>query len=345
MDSEAAERRLAALLSADAVAYARLMAEDEAATVRTINAYREMLALLVPQNGGRLIDFTGDNFLAEFPTALDAVRCAMEAQRVLGARNAGLDEARRMDFRMGVHLGDIRVERDRIFGTGINVAARLRELAEPGGICGSDAIREQVEGKLECRFEDLGEQLLKNLARPVRAHRIVPAQDAPPARTEEVDVRARIRSIAVLPLENLSGDPAQEPFVDGITEALISELAKIGSLRVVSRTSVRQYKGTQKSLREIARELAVEGVIEGSVVREGDRVRVTVQLIDGREDRHLWVEQYERDVRGILALQSEIARTVAKEIRLELTAREEELLAGPLGRWFARVRRIGIPED
>ncbi len=219
MDSEAAERRLAALLSADAVAYARLMAEDEAATVRTINAYREMLALLVPQNGGRLIDFTGDNFLAEFPTALDAVRCAMEAQRVLGARNAGLAVARRMDFRMGVHLGDIRVERDRIIGTGINVAARLRELAEPGGICGSEAIREQVEGKLECRFEDLGEQLLKNLARPVRAHRIVPAQDAPPARTEEVDVRARIRSIAVLPLENLSGDPAQEHFVDGITEA------------------------------------------------------------------------------------------------------------------------------
>ena len=344
MSPEAIERRLAAILSADVVGYSRLMADDEDATVRTISAYRDLIMLLIRQSNGRVVDSPGDELLAEFPSAVDAVRCAVEIQRVLRARNAELPTARRMEFRLGLDLGDVRVDGERIYGHGVNLAARLRALARPREICISAAVRDQIEGKLELSYEDLGEHSVKNIAKPLHVYAV--GIDVTDAAAEGVaSSGGAIRALAVLPLENLSPDPDQDILVDGMTEALISDLAKIRSLRVVSRTTILQYKGARKPLPEIARELRVEGVIEGSVAREEDRVRVTVQLIDARDDSHIWVERYDRDVHGVLALQSEIARTVADQIQLELTPREEELLAGPLGRWFARVRRTGVAED
>jgi len=344
------EHRLTAILSADVVGYSRLMAEDEAATIRTLTAYRQQISALVQEYGGRVVDAPGDNLLAELPAARGAVECALEIQRRVQARNAGVSEATRMEWRIGVHMGDVAVEGERIYGDGVNIAARLEALAEPGGICISGAIHDQVQSKLEVEYRDLREQSLKNITRPVHVYRVLDsaserADNRSPRQPKQPAQAAQIRSLAVLPLENLSGDPEQEPLVDGMTDALISDLAKIRSLRVVSRTSIKQYKGADRRLPEIARELKVEGVIEGTVAREGERVRVTVQLIDAREDKHLWAERYDRDVRGVLALQSEVARTVAKQVRLELTPREEAELAGPLGRWFARLRQVGSPED
>ena len=344
------EHRLAAILSADVVGYSRLMEEDEEATVRTLTAYREQIGALVREHRGRVTDFSGDNFLAEFTTALGAVQCAIEIQRVLSARNASLPADRQMKFRIGAHLGDIRIEQDRIYGDGVNIAARLESLAEPEGLCISGAVHEQVQGKLQLTCQDLGEQSLKNITRPVRVYRVLvaateAAEDGRSGARAQSDESDQIRSLAVLPFENLSGDPDYEPFADGMTEALINDLAKIRLLRIVSRTSILQYKGVRRPLPEVARELRVDGIVEGTVTREGDRMRVTAQLIDARQDRHLWAESYERFVHGVLALQSEIARTVAKQIQLELTPQEEAALAGPLGRFFARVARIGPAED
>jgi adenylate cyclase len=344
------EHRLAAILSADVAGYSRLMAEDEDATVRTLTVYREQIGALLREHRGRATDFSGDNFLAEFPTALSAVRCAMEIQRVLSARNASLPADRQMKFRIGAHLGDIRIEQDRIYGDGVNVAARLEGFAEPGGICISGAVHEQVASKLQLTCRDLGEQSLKNITRPVRVYRVPidtteAAENERASRPAQTNGAGQIRSLAVLPFESLSGDPDHEPFADGMTEALINDLAKIRSLRVASRTSILQYKGVRRPLPAVARELRVDGVIEGTVTREGDRMRVTAQLIDGRRDHHLWAESYERYIRGVLALQSEIARTIAQQIQLELAPEEEAALAGPLGRFFARVARVGLTED
>jgi TolB-like protein/class 3 adenylate cyclase len=346
MPSAPTERKLAAILSADVVGYSRLMAEDEDATVRALTDHRDAIAALVGQHRGRVVDAPGDNVLAEFPAATDAVQCAVEIQRVLEVRNAPLPGDRRMQFRIGVHLGEVRAEGERIYGDGVNIAARLEGLAEPGGICISGAVHDQVQSKLDLRSEDLGEQSVKNIPKPVRVFRVtIEAETALPEKRSKSPRRAAlavgvvvflgavvvvgwrmfagdgevtgaaisspIRSIAVLPLENLSGDPEQEYFADGMTEALIGDLAKIGSLRVISRTSVMQYKEARKPLPEIARELNVEGIIEGTVMRDGDRVRITAQLIDARDDRHLWADRYDRDLRSILALQSELARAIA----------------------------------
>jgi adenylate cyclase len=257
-----------------------------------------------------------------------------------------------MEFRIGAHVGDVRVDGERIYGSGVNIAARLENLAGAGEICLSVAVYDQVRRIVELSYEDLGDQVFKHIPDPIRAYRIRPSGASGAPRSAEPHATAsraaapgRIQSLAVLPLENLSDDPEQEYFADGMTEALIGDLAKISALRVVSRTSVMQYKRVRKPLPEIARELNVDGVIEGSVIREGDRVRITVQLIDARRDHHLWAERYERYVHGILALQNEIARTVAAQIQLELTPEEEKLLEGPLNRWFARIRRAGVAQD
>jgi TolB-like protein/class 3 adenylate cyclase/Tfp pilus assembly protein PilF len=362
VNSEGVEHRLAAILSADVVGYSRLMADDEAGTIRILGAYRDEIGLLVRQHRGRVVDAVGDSLLAEFPTATDAVECAVEIQRVVGVRNVALPAERRMEFRIGVHLGEVGADGDRIYGDGVNIAARLEGLAEAGGICISRTVHEQIEGKLDLRCEDLGEQSLKNIPKPVRVFRIgmaaatAPAETPPrslrravlatglvvllgavavaglrmfagrPVEPTPVAIPTPIRSIAVLPLLNLSGDPEQEYFADGMTEALIGDLAKIGSLRVISRTSSMRYKDSQKALPEIARELNVDAVIEGGVLRAGQRVRVTAQLIHAPTDEHLWAEHYERDYRDILALQGELARSIAAHVEIELTPDEESRL-------------------
>ena len=351
------ERRLAAILVADVVGYSRLMADDQDATVRILGDYREQIELLLRQQRGRLVDFTGDDFLAEFPTALDAVQCAVEIQRVLAGRNAELPADRKMEFRIGIHLGDIRVEGERIFGDGVNIAARLESLAESGGIAISATVHEQVRNKLRVEFRDLGDRSVKNIPERVHVYQVrleaprasLDRQAAGPRRWLGVAALAaalavaggtwwalapspllepgEIRSIAVLPLDNLGRDAAQDYFADGLTEALISSLARIGSLRVISRTSVMQYKDARKPLPQIARELGVEAILEGSFLREKERIRITVQLIDARSDSHLWTQEYERELTGVLALQSEVARAVAEQIELELTPAEERRFA------------------
>ncbi len=352
MNPNAATRRLAAILSADVAGYSRLMAEDEDHTVRTLTEHREAVTKLVPRFGGRVVDFSGDNFLAEFPSAVNAIKCAFELQESISARNAGVEPQRRMEFRIGAHVGDVRVDGERIYGDGVNIAARLENLAGAGEICLSGAVYDQVRRMVDLPYQDLGEQVFKHLPDPVRAYRLRPRGASGELRSEAPHTTAggaaapgRIQSLAVLPLENLSDDAEQEYFADGMTEALINDLAKISALRVVSRTSVMQYKRVRRPLPEIAKALNVDGIIEGSVIREGDRVRITVQLIDARRDQHLWAERYDRYLRGILALQNEIARTVAAQIQIELTPEEEELLEGPLDRWFARIRRDGVPQD
>jgi TolB-like protein/class 3 adenylate cyclase/tetratricopeptide (TPR) repeat protein len=359
MASEGAERRLAAILSADVVGYSRLMAEDEDATVARITAYREEIELLVYQHRGRLVDFTGDNCLAEFGSAVAAVQCATEIQRAVAGRNVPLPPDREMEFRIGVHLGEIRVEGGRLFGTGVNVAARLQALADPGGVCISGKVKEEVERKLALDFEDLGEQAVKNIPEPVHVYRVKMEEKVvarptrrwlqvaavivvlgavslagwrmiadQPVRRTAAAISSTIRSIAVLPLENLTGDPEQEYFVDGMTDTLISELARLRSLRVISRTSVMQYKQAPKPVPEIARELDVDAVIEGTVLRESDSVRISVQLIDARRDEHLWAGRFDRELQSVLALHSDVAQAVAGQIRLELTPEERAVMAG-----------------
>ena len=363
MSPEASERRLAAILSADVVGYSRLMAEDEPGTIRTLNAYRDLIASLVGDHHGRVVDATGDNLLAEFPNALDAVQCAVEVQGVLRVRNQSLSESSRMLFRIGVHLGDITAEGDRLYGDGVNIAARLESLAESGGICISGEVHSQVRSRLGLDFEDLSELPVKNIPEPVHVYRVKVEAETPSARSSRGRMRTRvlvagvvvllgagavaawrmlapepagptavvdsapIRSIAVLPLENISGDASQEYFADGMTDALIADLAKIGELRVISRTSILQYKGTRKTVPQIAQELGVGALVEGTVMRVGDRVRITAQLIDARRDEHLWAERYERDLSDILALQNQVARAIAAEIEVELTPGERDHLA------------------
>jgi adenylate cyclase len=317
MDVPGPERRLAAILAADMVGYSRLMEVDERGTLARLKTHRlELIDPAIAKNHGRIIKTTGDGMLVEFRSVADAVQCAAEVQRRMARRNADVSPARWMQFRIGVNLGDVIIEDNDIFGDGVNVAARLEVLAEPGGICVSGAVRDQLGDRLEdIAFEDLGEQSVKNIARPIRVFRVRldPDPKAAPEAAKDAVVAATISkrpSIAVLPLVNMSGDPEQEFFADGLTEDIITELSRFRDLLVISRNSTFVHKGKAVKVQEVAREFGVDFVLEGSVRKAGDRIRVTVQLIDAETDRHVWAERYDRELEDIFAIQDEMTRAI-----------------------------------
>ena len=317
MDVPGPERRLAAVLAADMVGYSRLMEADETGTLARLKTHRiELIDPAIAKNRGRIIKTTGDGMLVEFHSVVDAVLCAAEVQHRMAKRNVDVAPARWMQFRIGINLGDVIVEGNDIFGDGVNVAARLEMLADPGGICVSGAVRDQVGDRLEdIAFEDLGDQAVKNIARPIHVYRVrlEPASKAgqeAAKNTAAAPVLARKPSIAVLPLVNMSGDPQQEFFADGLTEDLITELSRFHDLLVISRNSTFVYKGKAVKVQEVARELGVDYLLEGSVRKSGDRIRVTVQLIDAETDRHIWAERYDRELEDIFAIQDEMTRAI-----------------------------------
>ena len=307
------ERRLAAILFADIVGYTALMAESEARGLRVRERHRAVVRPLVEKYHGEAIEARGDESLAVFPTALDAVNCALAIEHELAAEPE-------LRLHIGIHVGDFVIEGGEVSGDAVNIAARIRSFAE-AGVCVSAEVYHSVRNQPNVEATPLGEHELRNVGRPVALYAIRGAAAAPrnAARGAGPTDRGPIRSLAVLPLENLSGDPGQEYFADGMTETLIGDLGKLRALRVISRTSVMGYKGVRRPLREIAAELGVDALLEGSVIRDGERVRVTAQLIDGRTDHHLWSERYDRDLRGMLELQSDVARAIARKIELELT--------------------------
>ena len=322
MSAERLHRRLTAILSADVKGYSRLMGEDEEATVRTLTDYRKVISDLVDGHGGRVVDSPGDNILAEFPSAVDSVLCAARVQEELRARNEALDENRRIEFRIGINIGDVVADGDRIYGDGVNIAARLEGLADAGGICVSGTAYDQIEKKVPFTFEFLGEKSVKNIKKPVRTYRVLTDPASAPREYEEVRPPEE-RSIAVLPFVNMSGDPAQEYFSDGITEEIITGLAKTPKLFVIARNSSFAYKGKAEKIQTIARELGVRYLLEGSIRKAGDRVRITAQLIDGLSGHHLWAERYDRDLKDIFAVQDEITINIMRNMQVKLTEGEQ----------------------
>jgi adenylate cyclase len=323
MNTQEFKRKLTAVFSADVAGYSRLMGDDEAATVRTLEAYKQVMFALIKQHRGRVIDSPGDNLLAEFASVVDAVESAVEIQRRLKAKNAQLPENRRMEFRIGINLGDVIEEGERIYGDGVNVSARIEGLALPGGVCVSGTAYDHVENKVAAAFEYLGEQAVKNIRRPVRAYRIRMDRGAP-----DVSMRQEITlpdkpSIAVLPFVNMSDDPKQEYFCDGITEEIITGLSKISGLLVIASNSSFTYKGRAVRVQEVGKDLGVKYVLEGSVRKAGDRVRITAQLIDTSTGHHLWSERYDRELKEIFVIQDELTTEVMRMMQVKLTEGEQ----------------------
>ncbi|MGH8704244.1 MAG: adenylate/guanylate cyclase domain-containing protein, partial [Burkholderiales bacterium] len=317
------QRRLAAILSADVEGYSRLMGDDEVATVRTLSTCRRLIANVVESRRGRVVDMPGDNILAEFGSAVDAVEAAIAMQAQLGACNAELPEHRRMAFRIGVNLGDLIVDEERIYGDGVNVAARIEALAEPGGICVSGKVYEEVRRKVDLAFEDSGEHELRNIPAPVRVYRIAPGSRVA-AQKSDAQRPAAKPGIIVLPFINMSGVAEQEFFADGLSEDILTELSRFHELFVISRNTSFKYKGQAVDVRKVAKELGVQYVVEGSVRRAGNRVRVNVQLIDAESDRHIWAERYDRELEDIFAIQDEVTSTIAATLpgRVEAASRD-----------------------
>jgi len=351
------DRKLTAILSADVAGYSLLMRDDEQATIRTLTDYRRVMANLVQQHRGRVVDSPGDNLLAEFASVVDSVNCAVEIQRELAVRNAELPQGRRMELRIGVNLGDVVTEGERIYGDGVNIAARMEGLAEGGGICLSGTVYDAIENKIGLEYENLGEQEVKNISKPVRAYRVVMEQEAAGSGPAEKKTKSRgwrrivialgvivvllagaaaviwnvyfrlpdVKgvpggmkdfalpegpSIAVLPFANMSGDPDQEYFSDGLTENIIAGLSSERRLLVIARNSTFAYKGTSPDIQEVARKLRVQYVVEGSVQKTEDRVRITAQLIDANTGHHVWADRYDRELKDIFALQDEITMKI-----------------------------------
>jgi adenylate cyclase len=318
------ERRLAAILAADVVGYSRLMEQDEASTLAALRDRRKSIVIpLVALHKGRIIKFMGDGVLVEFSSALNALQCAVELQQKTTEANTDLDEERAIVLRVGVTLGDVTVEGGDIYGDGVNIAARLEGIAEPGTIYISGAVYDQVKGRLKLDYEDLGSQQLKNISEPVRVIR-VRLNRAIEAQTRPVPFLPDKPSIAVLPFTNMSGDLEQEYFSDGITEDIITELSRFRSLLVIARNSSFVFKNKAIKVQDVGRELGVAYVVEGSVRRADDRVRITAQLVDAGTGNHLWAERYDRDMRDIFGVQDEVARSVASTVsgRVEAVGRD-----------------------
>ena len=375
MTEERAKRKLSGILSADAVGYSRLMQEDEASTIVTLAESKELMANLIQQYRGRVVDAPGDNLLAEFGSVVDAIECAVKIQKELKAKNAELPDYRKMDFRIGVNLGDVVEEADRIYGDGVNIAARLEGLAEPGGICISRTAYEHVKNKLELGYEYLGEHSVKNIAEPVRVYRVLMEPEAAgkvigekrflgkisrrtaiatiitlivvagglagwavylyqskriePASLDKMAYQLPDKpSIAVLPFNNLSGEPEQEYFSDGITEDIITALSKHPNLFVIARNSTFTYKGKPVKVQKVAEDLGVRYVLEGSIQKTGEKVRITTQFIDALKGYHIWSERYDREMKDIFALQDEITLKVLKALDVKLIRGEPGKVLG-----------------
>ena len=369
MDPKAFHRKLSAILSADVAGYSRLMQDDEAATVATLETYKQVFSDLIQQHRGRVVDSPGDNLLAEFASVVDAVQCAVAVQKELQARNAELPENRRMQFRIGVNLGDVIEEGDRIYGDGVNIAARLESLADAGGICVSKTAFDQVETKVPFGYEFLGEQTVKNITKPVGAYRVLmeprvtvagaraKAPKTPLWRHKAVLAGAMVLivavvgagiwnfygqalriepasvkkmalplpdkpSIVVLPFVNISGDPAKDYLSDGITEEIISALARLPYVFVIARNSSFTYKGKPVKVQQVSEEMGVQYVLEGSVQWSEDRVRITAQLIDALKGDHVFSERYDYELKDIFAVQDEITIKVLTAMQVALTKGE-----------------------
>lgn len=334
MAGAGAERRLAAIVSVDVVGYSRLMQADEAGTFARLKAYRkELVEPAVAAKGGRVVKLMGDGMLIEFASAVDALACAVAVQRGLAERNAPLPSEQRIEARIGINVGDVIVEGDDIFGDGVNIAARLQALAEPGTIYVSGDAQRFIGGRLDLRLEDRGMRALKNIAEPVHVWRWVASEGnvavaAPsPAPSARPSARFDQASIVVLPFANMSADAEQEYFADGITEDLITDLSKIAGLLVIARNSAFVYKGRAVRVDEVCRELGVKTALEGSVRRAGNRVRVTAQLIDGATGGHLWAERYDRQLDDIFAVQDDVTHSIVTALKLKLSAGEERRMA------------------
>jgi adenylate cyclase len=370
MAQEGLKRKLTAILSADVKEYSRLMSQDERGTIRTLTTYKEAMSMLIQEYKGRVVDSPGDNLLADFSSVVDAVNCAVEIQGELAERNAELPPARQMEFRIGINLGDIVEEEGRIYGDGVNIAARLESLAEAGGICISGTVHEHVENKLGLQYNYLGEQKVKNIAKPVRvykvlsvpgaaAHRVIEAKktlgrkwrkvslaiavvlfmgaaagtiwrfyfrpSVEPASMEKMAFKLPDKpSIAVLPFVNMSADPKQEYFVDGMTEDLITDLSQISGLFVIARNSTFAYKGKTIKTRQVAEELGVRYVLEGSVRKADEQVRINAQLIDATTGGHLWAKRYDGQLDDVFGLQNKITQKIVAALAVKLSAGEQE---------------------
>jgi adenylate cyclase len=367
MATEDFKRKLTAILSADVKGYSRLMGEDEEATVRTITAHRKVITSVIEKYRGRVVDSPGDNILAEFISVVDAVQSGVEIQEVIRAKNAELPEERRMEFRIGINLGDVIQEGERIYGDGVNIAARIEGLADPGGICISGSAYEQIENKLALGYDYIGEHTVKNIVKPIRVYKVPTGPETlqkvtekkgpapgwqraalavmialvvvaggvaiwkssqpPPTEVASVEKMAYPLpdkpSIAVLPFNNLSGEPEQEYFSDGLTEEIIAALGSVPKIFVIARNSTFTYKGKPVKVQQVAEELGVRYVLEGSVKKSGDKVRITAQLIDALNGHHLWAKRYDRNLKDIFAVQDDITKNIIMAMQVKLTEGEQ----------------------
>ena len=318
-------RKLAAIFYADVAGYSHLTEEDEEGTHRRLSEYLDLISSNIEQYKGTVVHYAGDAVLADFSTATEALACATAVQRELASRNQDLSEERRVQFRIGVNLGEVIVDRDDIYGAGVNVAARLESLADPGGICISDAVRSAVGKKLDLDYEDMGEQQVKNIAEPVRAYRVVPGSGEKTRVTSSDKPTLELPdkpSIAVLPFSNMSGDPEQGYFSDGITEDIITALSRMPWFFVIARNSTFIYKNKAVNVKDIARELGVRYVLEGSVRKSGQRVRITAQLIDATTSNHVWAERYDRELADVFAVQDEVVESIVGAVAPEFLSAE-----------------------